>query len=119
MKTVLKLEEFAQFALSIVLFSQLPYAWWWFPALILLPDISMVGYFINPRIGAIGYNLGHHKGIALLVGTIGLLTQQPVLMLAGIILFGHASMDRMMGYGLKYSDSFKHTHLGVVGNHAK
>jgi hypothetical protein len=24
-------------------------------------------------------------------------------------------MDRIFGYGLKYSDSFYHTHLGMIG----
>ncbi|MBC8153381.1 MAG: DUF4260 domain-containing protein [Bacteroidetes bacterium] len=116
MKTVLRLEELAQFVLSILLFAQLSFAWWWYPALILLPDISMIGYLINPRVGAYGYNLGHHKGLAVVVGIFGLLVQAPVVMLAGVILFGHASMDRMMGYGLKYSDHFKHTHLGAIGH---
>ncbi|TAG51385.1 MAG: DUF4260 family protein, partial [Runella slithyformis] len=30
----------------------------------------------------------------------------------GIILFAHSAMDRIAGYGLKYEDAFKHTHLG-------
>ena len=38
-----------------------------------------------------------------------------VLLLAAIILFGHASMDRMFGYGLKFGDHFQHTHLGWIG----
>ncbi|GAA4454453.1 DUF4260 domain-containing protein [Nibrella saemangeumensis] len=114
MKTILQLEELAQFLVSIVLFSQLPFAWWWFPALILLPDIGMLGYLVNPRLGAYLYNLFHHKGIALLVGVMGLLMQQPGVMLAGVILLGHAAMDRTMGYGLKYTTSFKQTHLGTL-----
>ena len=36
------------------------------------------------------------------------------LMLVGIILFGHSCMDRMLGFGLKYPDSFKNTHLGAI-----
>jgi len=31
--------------------------------------------------------------------------------LAGIILFGHSSLDRVLGCGLKYPDSFHHPHL--------
>lgn len=115
MKALLKLEEFAQFGLSIFLFCQLSFAWWWFPALILLPDISMIGYLVNSRIGAYIYNLFHHKALGILIGIIGFLLGNQVLMLAGIILFGHASMDRLMGYGLKYTNSFKHTHLGTIG----
>lgn len=39
-------------------------------------------------------------------------------MLAGVILFAHASMDRIFGYGLKYADDFKHTHLQEIGDHS-
>jgi len=35
--------------------------------------------------------------------------------LVGIILFSHSAMDRVFGYGLKYPDSFKNTHLGKIG----
>lgn len=114
MKTLLKLEELAQFAGSIYLFSRLSFAWWWFPALLLLPDISMIGYAINPAVGAVLYNLVHHKALGIFVGLLGLATGNQYLMLAGIILFAHASMDRAFGYGLKYPDSFKHTSLGTL-----
>lgn len=114
MKTLLKVEEFAQFLVAILLFAQLPYAWWWFPALLLLPDLSMLGYLINTRIGAYAYNVVHHKGLAIAVGAVGLLVHQPDWMLAGIILFAHSCMDRIAGYGLKFTDNFKHTHLGQL-----
>ena len=111
MKTLLKSEEVLQFLGSIYLFSLLPFAWWWFPALILLPDLGMVGYLINPAVGAVTYNVVHHKGLGFIIGLLGLTTGNQYLMLAGLILFAHSSMDRMLGYGLKYPDSFKHTSL--------
>ena len=114
MKTLLKSEELIQFLAAIYLFSRLNFAWWWFPALILIPDISMVGYLINPAIGAVLYNIAHHKGLGIVIGLLGLIMSSQILMLAGIILFAHSSMDRMMGYGLKYFDSFKHTSLGAL-----
>ncbi len=115
MKIVLRLEELAMFLLGIYLFSQLPYAWWWFPALLLTPDIGMLGYLVNPQIGALTYNPFHHKGIAILMFMAGVWMGIDALQLVGLILFAHASMDRMLGYGLKYSDSFWHTHLGMIG----
>ncbi len=115
MKTTLRLEELAQFVAALVAFTYLPFSWWWFPALILFPDLSMVGYLINPRWGAVFYNVAHHKGIALLVIGLGVWLSNPVVLLVGVILFGHASMDRIMGYGLKYPDAFSHTHLGLIG----
>ena len=114
MKNSLKLEELAMFGLSILLFSRTSFEWWWFPALLLLPDVSMIGYLFSTRTGAIIYNLFHHKGIAILILAIGLTIQNEWLELMGIILFGHAAMDRIFGFGLKYPDSFKHTHLGIL-----
>lgn len=114
MKTLLKSEELIQFLGAIYLFSLLNFAWWWFPALILLPDLSMIGYAVNPAVGAVLYNLVHHKGLGVVIGLLGLLMSSQILMLAGVILFAHACMDRMFGYGLKYSDSFKHTSLGSL-----
>lgn len=115
MKAILKIEELAQFIFGIFLFSQLDYAWWWFPALLLLPDIGMFSYVFNPKIGAFAYNIFHHKGIAIAIGLSGFYLENSVLILIGVILFSHASFDRIFGYGLKYPDSFKHTHLGSIG----
>ena len=115
MKSLLKLEEFGQFLLSIYLFSLLPYAWWVFPALILVPDVSMAGYLINTSVGAFVYNLFHHKLVGISLILFGFLHAIPLTSLVGVILFAHAAMDRIFGYGLKYGDGFKHTHLGVIG----
>lgn len=115
MKDLLKLEEVGQFLLSIALFSQLNYSWWYFPACLLLPDFSMIGYLFGSRTGAFIYNFFHHKLIAIAVIVIGYWYNNSVLVLIGIILLAHSSMDRILGYGLKYNDSFKHTHLGQIG----
>src|SRR5690554_138682 len=114
MKSILKLEELAQFILGIVLFSQLDYAWWWFPALILLPDIGMLGYVFNTKIGALVYNLFHNKAIGIAFILTGMFYLGETYTLVGIILFSHAALDRIFGYGLKYPDSFRNTHLGKV-----
>lgn len=115
MKNTLKIEELAQFILGIFLFSKLDFAWWWFPALILVPDFGMIGYALNTRTGALIYNIFHNKAIAIAVYLAGMYLTNPILSLAGIILFSHSAMDRIFGYGLKYPDSFKNTHLGKIG----
>jgi hypothetical protein len=119
MKTTLKLEEFALFLLGIFLFVQLPFAWWWFLVLILAPDIGMVGYLFGNKAGAISYNIFHHRGIAVVVYLAGIYLHSDVTQLMGIILFSHAAMDRMFGYGLKYEKGFKFTHLGEIGDNSK
>jgi len=87
--------------------------WIWIP-LFFTPDIGMLGYLINTRIGAFTYNIFHHKGIAIALAAAGYYLGNDVLTAAGILLFAHSSFDRIMGYGLKYADSFKNTHLGSL-----
>lgn len=115
MKTIIKLEELGLFILGIYLFSLLNYQWWWFLVLILAPDFSMIGYAFGNTIGAYAYNVFHHKGIAVLLYLLGIYFLNPSVQLAGIILFSHTSMDRILGYGLKYEQGFKFTHLGEIG----
>jgi len=115
MKNLLKLEELFMFALTIFLFSRMDFAWWWYPALLFTPDLSMIGYLINPKIGAVTYNSIHHKALGISLYGLGIMFASQPLQLAGLILFGHSSMDRVLSYGLKYSDSFQHTHLGMIG----
>lgn len=116
MKNILKLEEATMFVLSIYLLSLVDttFSWWVYPLLYLAPDISMVGYWSGNKTGAWLYNIVHSKTLAIIIAIIGLLISNDTLLLTGIILFGHSSMDRMFGYGLKLKDGFKHTHLGVM-----
>lgn len=102
--------------LGIFMFGLLGYQWWWFLVLILTPDIGMLGYLFGERLGAITYNLFHHKGLAIILYFFGMYFSLPIIQLAGIILFSHASLDRAFGYGLKYNKGFKYTHLGEIGN---
>src|ERR1700748_244278 len=104
MKNIIKLEELAMLILSIYLFSLLHFAWWWFLLLILAPDIGMFGYVVNNNVGAFTYNIFHHKGIAIIIYLLGIYLHNETVQLIGIILFGHSSLDRFMGYGLKYEE---------------
>ena len=117
MAIFIRIEEAAITSLSIYFLSKYNLGlsvWVWIP-LFFSPDISMLGYLFNTRVGAITYNLFHHKGIALAVMAIGLLLQINLLISIGLLLLAHSSFDRMMGFGLKFSDSFNHTHLGGIG----
>jgi len=116
MKNLIALEEIAMFALAVAgcYYQPLSFKWWLWPVLFLLPDLGMIGYVISPEVGAITYNLFHHKLVAVVVFLVGYSTNNAQIMLAGLILFGHSSFDRALGYGLKFPDSFKHTHLGSL-----
>lgn len=115
MKNLLKLEELAMFLLGIFMYGLLGYSWWLFLALILTPDIGMLGYLFNNKAGAIGYNMFHHKGVAILLYFVGIYLSMPIVQMVGVILFAHSSMDRIFGYGLKFDQGFKYTHFGEIG----
>lgn len=116
MKKLLILEEAAQTAIACFAIYLLDtgIAWYWWLLLFFSPDISMLGYFINPKVGAYSYNMFHHKLTAIVIIIMGLVLHNMPLEAIGLLLYGHSSFDRTMGYGLKYTDSFKHTHLGML-----
>ena len=89
--------------------------WWCYLLLLFGPDISMLGYLGGNKAGAFFYNLFHHKAVAIITFIAGILVKDQSLQLTGIILFGHSSMDRAFGYGLKLKEGFKYTHLGLIG----
>lgn len=103
------------FSLCVYGLSLLNADWWYYLLIVFGPDISMIGYVAGSHAGAGIYNLFHHKGFAVFIFATGLYTDNELLKLTGIILFGHSSMDRMFGYGLKLNRGFKYTHLGVIG----
>ncbi len=115
MKNLLKLEELAMFAIAVYGLSQFHVEWWYYLLLLVGPDASMLGYLAGNKTGAISYNLFHHKGIAIGLFAIGFIQGNTQLQIAGILLFGHSSMDRVFGYGLKLNEGFKFTHLGMIG----
>ncbi|MFI5195502.1 MAG: DUF4260 domain-containing protein [Chitinophagales bacterium] len=117
MQNLLKIEQVIQLILGIIALYYQPihFAWWLWIILFLSPDLSMVGYIWNSKVGATLYNIAHHKAIAGLLIISGVIFRFPILLLAGLLLWSHSSFDRIMGYGLKYNNSFQHTHLGHIG----
>jgi hypothetical protein len=114
MKITIKIEEAAMTAVGIYLLYiynlNLP-LWIWF-LLFFSPDVSMLGYLFNTKVGALCYNLFHHKGVASAVMAVGYFTKIDIVLATGLLLFAHSSFDRITDYFLKYADHFKHTSLG-------
>jgi hypothetical protein len=111
----LRIEAIALLTASIWLFADQHVHWWLYPLLLLVPDVSMVGYLRDTKLGALTYNLGHSEVAPVVVLAAGVVAVSKALLVTAAIWFGHIGMDRAMGYGLKYSDSFKHTHLSDLG----
>ena len=116
---VLRLEGAAALVLAVILYRALGGGWGQFALLFLLPDVAMLGYLANRRLGAACYNALHtYLGPALLAG-LGWIAAQPALWPLALIWAAHIGFDRMLGYGLKYPDAFGATHLGWKGRAPK
>lgn len=82
-----------------------------FFGLLFVPDLSMIGYAVNNEIGAMIYNIGHSFLLPLVLLAISIMFQNALLVNISLIWLAHIFMDRALGFGLKYKDSFKHTHI--------
>lgn len=69
--------------------------------LFFVPDASLLGYVINSKVGTVTYNIIHHKALAILLYLFGGFSQLPALQLAGLVMFGHSSLDRALGFELQ------------------
>jgi hypothetical protein len=96
-------------------FSALDEPFWLVPLLLFAPDLLMVGYARSARTGAALYNLAHSYAAPALLGTVAVATSSGLWEAVALVWFAHIGMDRALGYGLKYDDSFTHTHLGRIG----
>ena len=99
---------------GIVHYAQHGFSWLLFAALILLPDLAMIGYVRGPRVGAILYNLGHSYIAPLILLAVAQWVDSETIVAIGLIWGIHIGADRALGYGLKYPEGFKSTHLGRV-----
>jgi hypothetical protein len=111
---LLKLEALLGLVAVLMLYQGLHESWWWF-LLVLVPDVSMVGYLQNSKTGAQLYNWGHSYVLPLLLLALATQVSGTGLVIASLLWLAHISMDRALGYGLKLPTGFTHTHLGEIG----
>jgi hypothetical protein len=100
--------------LSVFFYRTTHGGWLLFALLFLAPDLFMLGYLINTRIGAAVYNLVHTTTLPLFFIGFALLLNQSKFLPYALIWLAHIGIDRMLGYGLKYQANFKDTHLQHV-----
>ena len=113
-RALLHLEGAAVFVAATLVYFLLGHAWWVFLLFLLAPDLSAVGYLFGMRAGSIAYNLAHTIVWPLLIGLAGWWLGWSWAAPVALIWLAHIGMDRMVGYGLKYPDAFKHTHFDEV-----
>ncbi len=112
---LLRVEGLITLAAAVAAYRALGGTWGVFALCFLLPDLSMLGYLVGPRVGASAYNAGHSLLLPALVAGFGLWAGSVPAGLAALIWVAHIGFDRAAGYGLKETSSFFETHLGRVG----
>jgi hypothetical protein len=113
-RLLLHLEGLAIFLLSLFAYSELGASWSLFAWLFLAPDLAMLGYLMNPRVGAIAYNIAHTYVVALAITAFGFFGGNAFLLALGVIFCAHIGFDRLLGFGLKYPAEFRSTHFQRV-----
>ena len=111
---LLRVEGAAVFGISLYSYRWTGASWWLFLLLFLWPDLFMVGYLANVRLGANLYNLAHTYIFALALVGVAAYQHKPVWLAFALIWIAHIGIDRALGFGLKYPTSFRDTHLQRV-----
>ena len=114
----LRLEGATLAAGALLAYTTVDRSWWLLPLALMLPDITMVGYLAGRRLGAHLYNLAHSTPLPAAVLALGWWQDRSLAVALALIWLAHIGLDRLIGYGLKYGDDFRHTHLGQVGRTA-
>lgn len=108
---LLRMEGLAVLGLAVFAYGRLEYSWLVFLLLFLWPDIAIVVYALDKGWGTAVYNLLHTYTLPITLLIASILFSWTFGIQFAIIWFGHIGMDRLFGYGLKYTSQFKDTHL--------
>lgn len=105
------LNGLALFIGTLVVYGVFSGDWLAFILLLLVPDLSALGYMVSQTIGAWMYNIVHSYGLAIVVMLAGYALGLDSVISIGLILMAHIGMDQAAGYGYKYADAeFSDTH---------
>ncbi len=88
-KVFLRLDGLVLFLGSAYLCKTIGLSWWLFAALLLVPDIFMVGYLANRTLGAYLYNVGHSYLAPALLLWVGHLQSSQQAIAVAVIWFAH------------------------------
>ena len=113
--TIQRVESAAIFVAATSVYFANHLSWVWYVVLLFVFDIFMAGYLVNSRVGAATYNLGHSYTVPALLAVVYCIHQTDFLLGFTCLWFAHIGLDRGLGYGLKLTKGFKHTHLGDIG----
>ncbi len=113
-RLLLRLEGAALFGAALALYLHGDYSLLLAALVILAPDLSFAGYLAGPRIGSDAYNAVHTTVGPLVLGVAGVLADERLPVALALVWLAHIGLDRLLGYGLKYTTAFKDTHFDRV-----
>jgi uncharacterized protein DUF4260 len=98
---LLRAEGACLLALSVLLYWINGASWVLFALLVLVPDLSLLGYAVGQRVGAATYNAFHAYPLPAILAAFGLLGGSTLAMAVALIWLAHIGMDRTLGFRLK------------------
>jgi hypothetical protein len=110
---LLRLEALVALFVGCAAYQRLyPHHWGLFALLFLVPDISLLG-FLRPvnKASAAFYNLVHSYVLPFGLGLVAWERGGVLGVQLALIWVSHISFDRCLGYGLKFPESFRYTHI--------
>jgi len=110
---VLRIEGLVLLTLALVLYGAQEESWWLFLALLVAPDLGLLGLLFGKRVGAVTYDLTHNYLPPGALAVLGIVMGTDLLTTVAIVWFAHIGMDRALGLGLQYPDGSGRTHLSA------
>lgn len=113
-RLLLRLEGLVLFACALALYVREDYSILALVLLFLAPDLSFLGLAGGPRVGAVAYDAAHTYAGPILLASVAAIVEWDAGLMLGLIWLAHIGIDRALGYGLRYPDAFRDTHLQRV-----
>ena len=111
---MLRLEGAVILIAALFAYYQLGFGWLAFVLLLLWPDLAFIFYAVDKNLGILVYNLFHTLTFPIILIGISFIMSWPLGLQFALIWLAHIGMDRLVGYGLKYSGEGKDTHLNRI-----
>ncbi len=90
---------------AIVLYGFQSGNWLLFALLLLVLDLSAIGYLVHSRFAALAYNLAHTLVFPVLLVGYGMLVGNSMMISLACIWCAHIGMDRLVGYDFREASS--------------
>lgn len=108
---LLRAEGLCVLLFALWVYGRMDYSWIVMGVFFMAPDLTMLAYRKGARVGSVVYNAAHSYVGPLLLSAMAV-NMDTALFQPALIWFAHIGFCRLGRFGLKYPDSFGHTHLG-------